>query len=226
MHWFRKDLRLHDNPSLCEALRNCRTFYAVYILDPVSAKAASVSANRWKFLLDCLLDLDSSLRKCGARLHVIRAQPTYILPKLFQEWNISKLTFESETEPFGNRRDVAISVLGEEHGVEVVSKTSHTLYDPEQIIEYNDGEPPMLIKSFENVMRQMGPPSKPVDAVHRGMFKGCVCPVSNSHNENFGVPHLTDLGFKESNVTTANVWIGGEQEALRRLGELEEKVRS
>lgn len=58
MHWFRKDLRLHDNPSLCEALINCRTFRAVYILDPVSAKAANVSANRWRFLLDCLTDLD------------------------------------------------------------------------------------------------------------------------------------------------------------------------
>ncbi|WP_459806161.1 deoxyribodipyrimidine photo-lyase, partial [Herbidospora sp. RD11066] len=84
MHWFRKDLRLHDNPSLCESLVNCRTFRAVYILDPVSAKAAKVSANRWKFLLECLTDLDKSLRKCGSRLHVIRGQPTYVLPKLFQ----------------------------------------------------------------------------------------------------------------------------------------------
>ena len=120
MHWFRKDLRLHDNPSLCEALVNCRTFHAVYIIDPVSARAANVSANRWKFLLDCLTDLDKSLRDCGSRLHVIRGQPTYVLPKLFQEWNVSKLTFECETEPFGQRRDVAVAVLGEEFVEEAV----------------------------------------------------------------------------------------------------------
>lgn len=225
MHWFRKDLRLHDNPSLCEALVNCRTFHAVYIIDPVSARAANVSANRWKFLLDCLTDLDKSLRECGSRLHVIRGQPTYVLPKLFQEWNVSKLTFECETEPFGQRRDVAVAVLGEEHGVEVISKPSHTLYDPEKIIESNGGEAPLVIKTFENVVRQMGPPEKPVDAVNKEMFKGCICPVSSDYNSKFGVPHLNELGFQESDVTSGEMWVGGEREAIKRLTELEEKVR-
>ncbi|KAL9971457.1 hypothetical protein ACROYT_G017620 [Oculina patagonica] len=224
MHWFRKDLRLHDNPSLCEALTNCRTFHAVYIIDPVSARAASVSANRWKFLLDCLNDLDKSLRECGSRLHVIRGQPTYVLPKLFQEWNISKLTFECEIEPFGQRRDVAVAVLGEEHGVEVISKPSHTLYDPEKIIDSNEGEAPLLIKTFENVVRQMGPPEKPVDAVNKEMFTGCICPVSTDYNTKFSVPHLDELGFKDEDVTTGELWVGGEQEAIKRLTELEEKV--
>lgn len=224
MHWFRKDLRLHDNPSLRESLMNCRTFRAVYILDPVSAKAASVSANRWKFLLDCLIDLDKSLRKCGSRLHVIRGQPTYVLPKLFQEWNISKLTYECETEPFGQRRDVAVAVLGEEHGVEVISKPSHTLYDPEKTIAFNNGEAPLLIKTFENVLRQMGPPEKPVEAVNREMFKGCICPVTADHTGRFGVPELGELGFNDDDITVGDLWVGGEQEALRRLAELEEKV--
>ena len=226
MHWFRKDLRLHDNPSLCEALTNCRTFHAVYILDPVSARAAKVSANRWKFLVDCLRDLDKSLRECGSRLHVIRGQPTYVLPKLFQDWNISKLTFECEIEPFGQRRDVAVAVLGEEHGVEVISKPSHTLYDPERIIKSNEGEAPMLIKTFENVIRQMGPPEKPVDAVNKEMFKGCVCPVSNDHSTKFGIPSLDELGYSGCEVTTGDLWVGGEQEAMKRLTELEEKVNS
>lgn len=225
MHWFRKDLRLHDNPSLCESLVNCRTFRAVYILDPVSAKAAKVSANRWKFLLECLTDLDKSLRKCGSRLHVIRGQPTYVLPKLFQEWNISKLTFECETEPFGQRRDVAVAVLGEEHGVEVISKPSHTLYDPEKIIESNKGEAPLVLKAFENVLRQMGPPEKPVEAVSREMFKECICPVAMDHTSKFAVPELGELGFNEDDVSIGDLWVGGEQEALRRLTELEEKVR-
>ena len=224
MHWFRKDLRLHDNPSLLESLTNCRTFRAVYILDPVSAKAAKVSANRWNFLLDCLSDLDRSLRKCGSRLHVIRGQPTYVLPKLFQEWNISRLTLEGETEPFGQRRDVAVSVLGEEHGVEVISRPSHTLYDPEKLIESNSGEAPMMLKTFEGVLRKIGPPEKPVEAVKREMFKECICPVAMDHSSKFCVPKLYELGFKEADVTTSDLWVGGEEEALRRLTELEEKV--
>lgn len=46
-----------------------------------------------------------------------------------QEWKISRLTFEYDSEPFGKERDAAIKKLASEAGVEVVVKTSHTLYD-------------------------------------------------------------------------------------------------
>jgi deoxyribodipyrimidine photolyase len=31
--WFRRGLRLHDNPALHEALKNCQKFLAIYIFD-------------------------------------------------------------------------------------------------------------------------------------------------------------------------------------------------
>lgn len=48
---------------------------------------------------------------------------------LAQEWKISRLTFEYDSEPFGKERDAAIKKLAMEAGVEVIVKTSHTLYD-------------------------------------------------------------------------------------------------
>ena len=99
------------------------------------------------------------------------------------------------------------------------------LFDPEKIIESNGGQAPLVIKTFENVIRQMGPPEKPVDAVNKEMFKGCICPVSSDYNSKFGVPHLSELGFQESDVTSGEMWVGGEREAIKRLTELEEKVR-
>lgn len=33
MHWFRQDLRVHDNPALCAALDGCDEFYPVFIFD-------------------------------------------------------------------------------------------------------------------------------------------------------------------------------------------------
>lgn len=46
-----------------------------------------------------------------------------------QEWKISRLTFEYDSEPFGKERDAAIKKLAMEAGVEVIVKISHTLYD-------------------------------------------------------------------------------------------------
>lgn len=46
-----------------------------------------------------------------------------------QEWKITRLTFEYDSEPFGKERDAAIKKLATEAGVEVIIKISHTLYD-------------------------------------------------------------------------------------------------
>lgn len=224
MHWFRKDLRLHDNPALWEALPNSRAFYAVYIFDPVNIKAAKVSANRWNFLLECLRDLDNNLKKCGTRLHVLRGQPTTIFPKLFREWNITKLTLESECEPFGQQRDEAIASLAEEYGVEMSSRSSHTLYSIDKILEMNGGKCPTLFKEFESIIRKLGPPDNPVDPVNRKSFSSCICPINGAHEEKYGVPTLSELNIDESQVTSGDLWVGGETEALTRLTELEEKV--
>lgn len=38
----------------------------------------------YRFLLQCLEDLDASLRKLNSRLFVIRGQPTDVFPRLFK----------------------------------------------------------------------------------------------------------------------------------------------
>ncbi|KTG39365.1 hypothetical protein cypCar_00000859, partial [Cyprinus carpio] len=129
IHWFRKGLRLHDNPALQEAVRGADTVRCVYFLDPWFAGSSNLGVHRWRFLLQCLDDLDSNLRKLNSRLFVIRGQPANVFPRLFKEWKISRLTFEYDSEPFGKERDAAIKKLAMEAGVEVIVKISHTLYN-------------------------------------------------------------------------------------------------
>jgi len=43
----------------------------------------------FRFLLQCLEDLDSSLRKLNSRLFVVRGQPADVFPKLFKvQWSV------------------------------------------------------------------------------------------------------------------------------------------
>lgn len=48
VHWFRKGLRLHDNPALKECIRGADTIRCVYILDPWFAGSSNVGINRWR----------------------------------------------------------------------------------------------------------------------------------------------------------------------------------
>jgi len=52
VHWFRKGLRLHDNPALQEALRAADTVRCVYILDPWCAGSANLGLNRWRSVME------------------------------------------------------------------------------------------------------------------------------------------------------------------------------
>ena len=50
LHWFRKGLRLHDNPSLKEALKGAASFRCVYILDPWFAGSSQAGINKWRWV--------------------------------------------------------------------------------------------------------------------------------------------------------------------------------
>ena len=129
LHWFRKGLRLHDNPSLLQAIHGSSTFRAVFFVDVDSLNEINISRNKWRFLLDCLLDLDSSLQRFNSRLFIVRGQPIDVFPKLIEQWDITRVTYEYDSEPFPQRRDDSVKRLLESQGVEVLVTSSHTLYD-------------------------------------------------------------------------------------------------
>ncbi|XP_069596014.1 cryptochrome-2 isoform X1 [Ranitomeya imitator] len=216
VHWFRKGLRLHDNPALVAALRGARCVRCVYTLDPWFAASSSCGINRWRFLLQSLEDLDSSLRKLGSRLFVVRGQPADVFPRLFKEWSVNRLTFQYDSEPFGKERDAAIMKLAKEAGVEVIVEKSHTLYDLDKIIELNGNSPPLTYKRFQAIVSRMELPRRPVPTITRQQMEPCRGEIKSSHDETYGVPSLEELGFPSEKQGSA-VWPGGETEALARL---------
>ncbi|MEU0023011.1 deoxyribodipyrimidine photo-lyase, partial [Streptomyces rochei] len=71
---FTSDLRLHDHPPLHAALKAADEVVPLFVLDPGIHAAGFDAPNRRAFLVDCLNDLDASLRRRGGRL-VIRDGP-------------------------------------------------------------------------------------------------------------------------------------------------------
>lgn len=50
VHWFRKGLRLHDNPSLRDSIKGADNLRCVYILDPWFAGSSNVGISRWRWV--------------------------------------------------------------------------------------------------------------------------------------------------------------------------------
>ena len=136
LHWFRKGLRLHDNPALMESLSTHKVskLFPVYILEPGLEKR-DIGINRYTHTLQTLEDLDSSLRRLGSRLFLLQGDTEEQLRKALLEWKVDVLSFEADSEPSFKGMREAVDRMAMELGVKVVEKTSHTLYSPEEYIE-------------------------------------------------------------------------------------------
>jgi cryptochrome len=215
IHWFRKGLRLHDNPALIEACRRSQIVYPVFILDPHFAKPEYVGVNRYAFLLESLKDIDISLKNLGSRLYVIKGKPEEKLPHLFKEWNIDLLTYEVDTEPYAIKRDNLINSLAMEYDIEVSVHHSHTLRDLDQYDAANKGNKILTYQSFCKIHDSLGIGSirKVVDAPttlceNQSKAKGI-------YEIKYDIPDLSEMGYP--NLDEPLKFPGGEQEALRRL---------
>lgn len=92
--WFRKGLRLHDNPALEYASKDSDFLYPIFVIDshymkpdPNSFSPGSSRAglNRIRFLLESLVDLNSNLKKLGSRLLVLKGEPGDVLIRCLQQ---------------------------------------------------------------------------------------------------------------------------------------------
>ena len=72
--WFRRDLRLRDNPALRAALDTSEQVVPVFVFDDRMLHGRHASGPRTQFLLECLDELAAGLRDRGANL-VIRHGP-------------------------------------------------------------------------------------------------------------------------------------------------------
>ncbi|XP_068096418.1 cryptochrome-1-like [Hyperolius riggenbachi] len=216
IHWFRKGLRLHDNPALLAAMKDCAELHPIFILDPWFPKNMSISVNRWRFLIEALKDLDESLKTINSRLFVVRGKPAEVFPVLFKKWKVTRLTFEVDTEPYSKQRDSEVERLAAEYNVEVIQKVSNTLYDVERVIAENNGKPPLTYVRLQTVLALIGPPKRPCKVPTKEDMKDCCTPWKASYNEKYGVPTLEELG-QDSSQLGPHLYPGGETEALRRL---------
>ena len=78
--WFRKSLRLHDNPALVAACENeeIDMILPLFILDPdvFGENYDNLSPNRIRFLIESLSDLNQQLSsKYGSRLLLAHGNP-------------------------------------------------------------------------------------------------------------------------------------------------------
>jgi deoxyribodipyrimidine photo-lyase len=102
--WFRRDLRLSDNPALLDAVASGDGRVAgLFVLDPLLWDQAG--APRRNHLTASLRSLAESL---GGRLVVRRGDPASVVPALAAEVEAVSVHISADYGPYGRRRDSAV----------------------------------------------------------------------------------------------------------------------
>ncbi|KAH8263612.1 hypothetical protein KR044_011404 [Drosophila immigrans] len=223
VHWFRKGLRVHDNPALSQVFdvaRSAPHAYSVrpiFLLDPGILDWMQVGANRWRFLQQTLCDLDKQLRELNSRLYVVRGKPVELFPELFKRWHVELLTYESDIEPYAVKRDAAVQRLAAADQVKVDTHCSHTIYNPELVMARNLGKAPITYQKFLGIVEQLKLPKvrdKPEKLPQEVQPLLDVLELADAHV--YDCPTLAHL-VKRPDELGVNKFPGGETEALRRL---------
>ncbi len=102
--WLTRDLRVHDHPALRAALDDHERVVPVFCLDDRLLHGRHASGPRTQFLLDCLADLDGSLRERGSGLVVRHGAPERELPALVQAAGADAVYVTADSGPFARRR--------------------------------------------------------------------------------------------------------------------------
>ena len=108
--WLRRDLRVHDQQALLAAAAGAEHLVPVFCFDDRLLHGRHSSGPRTQFLLECLQDLDHSLRERGSQLVVRRGAPERVLVSLARELGAECVHFSADVGPFARARDERVSL--------------------------------------------------------------------------------------------------------------------
>ena len=145
--WFRRDLRLADNPALTAAAARGR-IVPVYVLDDDTPGAWRIGgAQRW-WLHQSLAALARDLGGIVLR----RGDPRQIIPELARRTRASAAVWNRCWEPWARERDGAVEAALVEQGVEVATWNAGLLAEPDEVT--NAGGPYKVFSAYWRAARK------------------------------------------------------------------------
>ena len=134
IHWFRRDLRVADNPSLAAACSHGEVI-PVFILDPEFMDRPVTP--RTHFLFAALRSLNESL---SGSLVLRTGAPAEVLSELARTTGATEVYCAKDFAPYGRRRDGEVAAALKEHGVKLRGIGSPYAVDPGVVLK-DDGTP-------------------------------------------------------------------------------------
>jgi deoxyribodipyrimidine photo-lyase len=204
IHWFRRDLRLHDNTALRGAVEAAPEVIPVYVLSDWKGGHAWTGAARQEFLCGSLEVLSRNIEKLGGRLIIRQGAADQELGKLLVETGAEAVFFNRDPDPFGRGMEEKVATVARSHGAAVHGLKDVAIHERDEVLT-GEGSPYRVFTPYARAWRKL--PKPPVHGAPRRI----TTPPGVS---TLPLPSLATWGLR----ATAEIIAAGEDAARKRLG--------
>jgi len=131
--WFRRDLRLRDNPALTAACEECDEIIPLFVFDEPLLKSHIFGSACVNFMLGCLRDLSASLGVRGIQFAWRSGEPMEEVPKAAHDWKADAVYWNRDYEPKAVCRDQAIQKVLAEMRIGARTYKDHVIFEAEEV---------------------------------------------------------------------------------------------
>jgi deoxyribodipyrimidine photo-lyase len=157
IYWFRRDLRLLDNPALSEAA-NAGPVIPIYILDKLQTNYTEGRASRW-WQNQSLYSLNKQLNH---RLLIFNGDPKEIILRLAKASDSKTVYWNRCYEPWQIELDSKIERILNEKNINVITRNGSLLWEPWRTLK-KDGTPyKVFTPYFKKRCLSLPEPRKPI----------------------------------------------------------------
>lgn len=161
--WFRKDLRLSDNPALQAAIARGGPVVCVFIRDEATSGALPVGGAAAWWLHHSLAALADDIAARGGTFILKSGEPPTIIPDLCREFDIEAVFWNRCYEPEAVARDMNLKTDLKDRGIYVESFNGSLLREPLEV-KTKAGGAYGVFTPFWKALCAMGDPPRPVAA--------------------------------------------------------------
>ena len=131
---FTGDLRVHENAALSSAVAEHDEVLPTFVLDERLLGGSCGAPNRLAFLMDCLRDLDKSLRERGASLALRRGDVVEQALRLAGRFDARAIHMSAETTPYARARHERLARACEQQRIELRTLPGPAVHPPGSLV--------------------------------------------------------------------------------------------
>ena len=145
--WFRRDLRLHDNHGLYEALKTDSAVLPVFIFDTAILDALPKNDARVEFIHQQLTTINARLQEHGSGVSLYHGTPETIFDQLTNQYDVNAVYCNHDYEPYAIARDQKISDILASKSIGFKTFKDHVIFEQNEITK-DDGLPYKVYTPF------------------------------------------------------------------------------